>query len=92
MFSTFPWTKFADHEYFDMRSSAPDGLKLGTKQDRTAEPVPVSAYRSTSPIRKCLLIGPYRRPMPRVLGGVLGGWTFSYERGTPVWWEFKEPT
>jgi len=25
-------------------------------------------------------LGPYRRPMPRVLGG----WAFSYERGTPV--------
>ena len=22
--------------------------------------------------------------MPRVLGGVLGGWAFSYGRGTPV--------
>ena len=41
-------------------------------------------YRGTSVIRNTPLLGPYRRPMPRVLGGVLGGWAFSYERGTPV--------
>ena len=28
-----------------------------------------SPYRGTSPIRKRTLLGPYRRPMPRVLGG-----------------------
>ena len=28
--------------------------------------------------------GPYRRRMPSVLGGVLGGWAFSAGRGTPV--------
>ena len=26
-------------------------------------------YRVTSPIRECLLLGPYSRLMPRVLGG-----------------------
>ena len=41
-------------------------------------------YRGTSLIRKCTRPGTYRRPMYGVLGGVLGGWTFSYERGTPV--------
>ena len=41
-------------------------------------------YRGTSLVRKCTPLGPYRRPMPRVLGGVLGGWAFSYWRGTPV--------
>ena len=30
----------------------------------------------------CLLH--YRRPMTRVLWGVLRGWAFSYGRGTPV--------
>jgi len=37
-------------------------------------------YRGTSLIRKRTPLGPYRRPMSRVLGG----WVFSYERGTPV--------
>ena len=39
-----------------------------------------SAYMGTSLIRKHTPLGPYRRPMPRVLGG----WAFSYGRGTPV--------
>ena len=39
-------------------------------------------YRGTSLIGKHTPIGPCRRPMPRVLGGVLGGWAFSYGRGT----------
>ena len=34
-------------------------------------------YRGTSLIRKRTPLGPYRRPMLRVLGGVLGGWAFS---------------
>jgi hypothetical protein len=38
----------------------------------------------TSPTRKRNPLGPYRKPMPRVLGGVLGVWAFSYGRGTPV--------
>ena len=33
--------------------------------------------------RKGTSLGPYRRPMPRVLGGFLGGWAFSYGRRTP---------
>ena len=33
-------------------------------------------YRGTSLIRKCNPLGPYRRPMPRVLGGSWGGWRF----------------
>jgi len=37
-------------------------------------------YRSTSLIP----LGPYSRPMPRILGGSLGGLAFLYERGTPV--------
>jgi len=36
--------------------------------------------RGTSIIRKRTPLGPYRRPMPRVLWG----WAFSYGRGTPV--------
>jgi len=39
---------------------------------------PWSCYRGTS------LVGPYRRPMPRVLRGSWGGWEFSYGRSTPV--------
>ena len=47
-------------------------------------------YRGTSPIRQRTPLGPYRRPMPRVLGGgyaygrVLRGWAFSCGRGTSV--------
>ena len=37
-------------------------------------------HRGTSLARKRTPLGPYRRPMPRVLGG----WAFSYGRGTPV--------
>ena len=37
-------------------------------------------YKGTSLTRKRTPLGPYRRPMPRVLGG----WVVSYERGTPV--------
>ena len=36
-------------------------------------------YRGTSLIRKRYPIGPYRRPMPRVLGGSLRGGAVSYE-------------
>ena len=38
-------------------------------------------HRGTSRMRKRTPTGPYRRPMPRVLGG----WAFPYGRGTPVW-------
>jgi hypothetical protein len=40
--------------------------------------------RGTSLIRKRTPLGPFRRPMPRVLWGSSGGGAFSYERGTPV--------
>ena len=43
-----------------------------------------SCNRGTSLIRKRTPLGPYRRPVPRVLGGFPGGWRFSYGRGTPV--------
>ena len=33
-------------------------------------------YRGTSPIRKRTPLGPYRRPMPRILGGSEGGGRF----------------
>ena len=43
------------------------------------------AYRGTSLTRKRTPLGPYRKPMPRVLArGVPEGWAFSYGRGTPV--------
>ena len=41
-------------------------------------------YRGTSLIRKRTPLGPYRRPMPRVLGGVLAEWACSYARGAHV--------
>ena len=37
-------------------------------------------YRGSSLTGKRTPLGPYRRPMPRVLGG----WAFSHERDTPV--------
>ena len=37
-------------------------------------------YRGTSLTRKRTPLEPYRRPIPRVLGGLM----FSYGRGTPV--------
>ena len=45
-------------------------------------------YRGTSLTRKRTPLGPYRRPMPMVLG-VLGGWAFSYGRGTPACLEWR---
>ena len=44
----------------------------------------VALYRGTSPIRKHTTLGPYRKPLPMVLGGSQGGWAFSYGRGTLV--------
>ena len=41
-------------------------------------------YRDTSLTRKRPPPEPYRRPMHRLLGGSLRGWTFSYGRGTSV--------
>ena len=38
------------------------------KEPRVKTNVPLF-YRGTSLIRKCTPLGPYRRPMPRVLGG-----------------------
>jgi hypothetical protein len=35
-----------------------------------------NAYRGTSLMRKHTPLGPYRRPVPRVLGGSLGGGCF----------------
>jgi len=40
-------------------------------------------YRVTSLTRKRTPLGPYRRPLPRVLGGSMG-LAFVYERGTPL--------
>ena len=41
-------------------------------------------YRGTPPTSKRTPLGPYRRPVPRVLGGISGGLAFYYGRGTPV--------
>ena len=41
---------------------------------------PRVSYKGTSLTGKRNPLGPYRRPVPRVLGG----WAFSYGRGTPV--------
>ena len=57
--------------------SMPDPHRLSPS---TALCIRFGGYRLTSLTRKLTPLGPYRRPMPRVLGG----WAFSYERGTPV--------
>ena len=54
-------------------------LKGDTQARRCPRP-PSLSHRGTSLTRKRTTLGPYRRPMPRVLGG----WAFSYERGAPV--------
>jgi hypothetical protein len=51
---------------------------------RAATRAHAARYRGISAIRTRTSLGPYRRPMSRVLMGVLGGWTFSCGRGTPL--------
>ena len=41
-------------------------------------------YRGTLLTRKRTFLGPYRGPVPRVLGWSYGGGAVSYGRGTPV--------
>jgi len=64
---TFNFTAYAVNGYLDRGRHA---------QVRA----PPTLYRGASLTRNRLLLGPYRRPMPVVLGE----WVFSYERGTPV--------
>ena len=64
------------------RASSKDEPSLGGR--RLWLPGMDLPYRGTSLIRKRIPLGPYRRPMSRVLKGVLGGFAFSYGRGTPV--------
>ena len=47
----------------------------GDPQPSTSNPQPQPRYRGTSLMRNCTLLGPYRRPMPRVVGE-LGGCIF----------------
>ena len=42
------------------------------------------AYRDTSLIKNCLIVGPFSRPMPRALYRPQGGGAVSCGRGTPV--------
>ena len=39
----------------------------------TDDPAELAGYRGTSLIRNSTPLGPYSRPMPRVLGGSAGG-------------------
>ena len=54
------------------------GFPSGKHEDRQ------TPYRGTSRTGKCTPLGPYRRPILRVLGGGLGRWAFSYGRGIPI--------
>ena len=47
-------------------------------------PLYLPFYRGTSPTRKRTPLGPYRRPMPRVLGGSYGGGRFLMSE-VPLW-------
>ena len=51
------------------------GTSVGSVVERRACPsvAPCIEYRGTLLIRTTFLLGPYRKPMPGVLGGVLGG-------------------
>ena len=44
----------------------------------------IQEYRGTSLIRNAPLLGPYRRPLLRVLGGFLGGGRFLMSE-VPLW-------
>ena len=57
----------------------------GTKhrvQFTVARREPCVDYRGASLTRKRTPLEPYRRSVPRFLGGSYGGWVFSYEPGT----------
>ena len=58
-------------------SERKEDLVGARKEEDVACPL-ATLYRDTSLIRKRNPLGPYRRPVPRVLGG----WAFSYGRGT----------
>ena len=66
-------------EFCGRRGAEPHRGRLGHLHGGAAP------YRGTSLIRKRSPLGPYRRAIPRVLGGSwVGGWAFSYERDTPA--------
>ena len=50
----------------------------------------ISHYRGTPLTRKCSPLGPFGRPMPRVLGGSLGGGHFHMGE-TPLYLETPSP-
>ena len=49
---------------------------LNTDRERAAVNQNIDRYRGTSLTRKRNPLGPYRRPVPRVLGGSYGGGRF----------------
>ena len=53
--------------------------KTNLSKDRDVSTI-LARYSRTSLIRKRNPLGPYRRPMPRVIGG----WAFFYGRGAPA--------
>jgi len=59
-------------------------LRGGAGDPAVEQALRSAVHRCTSLITSPPPVRPYSSPMPRVLGGVLGGWAFSYERGTPV--------
>jgi hypothetical protein len=74
------------------------GAIVSVGQQKQGPPGP--AYRGSSLIRKCIPLGPYSGPMPRVLGGVLGGGAMvapgQQKQGPPGycqpgWFVFESP-
>ena len=63
----------------DPRPESESVLTFSSAVSKT-EPGTPAPYRGTSLIGNNPPLGPYSRPMPRVLGS----WGVSYERGTPV--------
>ena len=64
-----------------------EGLQLcDSLNDRLSQ-----KYRGTSLETQRNPLGPYRRPMPRVIWGVLGGRACSYGQGTPVGFLLRQP-
>ena len=55
--------------------AATNGSNAGEGHNRIRRNL-LRPYKGTSPIKKLTPLGPYRRPMPRVLGGFQGGGRF----------------
>ena len=67
-------TLFHTHALVEARISVPPPFERESVVAADTAAIRTVDYRGTSLIRKCNHLGPYRRPMLKVLGG----WAFSY--------------